>query len=369
MCSTQEEVPHSNPDNVVGRGTEPDNLMIRWTPMPPIEHNGQHFFYKVFWKRHDIIDDHWQTKIIDDWKIASYLIPNQPTFKPYRIKVEAHNRKGQAHIQATEIIGWSGEAKPLQLPQNFRKLEVRGPKTVVFSWEAVQPDSVRGHFRGYKIQTWIQGEEKQHMREVTIPPNTTQAIVSVLKPNTENFAQIVVFNDAFNSDPSNQVSIITPEGVPGPVASFEGITMGSNALYLWWSPPDEPNGILNGFRIFYEKVVGTQLESKLERSKIEDPLATNAKLAGLMPQTKYRVTIHATTSKGLGEPFYIELSTKSEESADYPDVPTFDWFHRRAPDGKDQLKIQWNPTSGSSKKPGSYFYVQYRLKGIESLFN
>ncbi|XP_054168536.1 neuroglian-like isoform X2 [Oppia nitens] len=370
MCSTQEEVPHRNPENVVGRGTAPDNLLIRWTPMSPIEHNGQNFFYKVYWKRNDISNVPWETKIIDNWREASFTIYNQPTFRPYRIKVEAHNRKGQAHIQATEVIGWSGEDKPMQPPMNFRLIEIRDAKSALFSWDPVSPDSVRGHFKGYKIQTWVADEDLKHMREVALPPNGTSAIVTVLKPYAKNYARIVVYNEAYISDYSNEIIVNTPEGVPGPVASFDGIPLGSNALYLFWTRPDEPNGILTGYRIFYEKVIGTALESRLERIPIiDDPLVTNARLAGLAPQTKYRVTILATTSKGMGEGFYIELTTKSEDAAEYPDKPSFEWYHRKGQDGKEELRIQWNPTTGNGKKPGSYFYVQYRLKGSERFLN
>ncbi|CAG2165931.1 unnamed protein product [Oppiella nova] len=47
------------------------------------------------------------------------------------------------------------------------------------------------------------------------------------------------------------------------------------------------------------------------------------------------------------------------------------WLIRydNSPDGKDELRVQWNPTTGSGKKPGSYFYVQYRLKGSERFLN
>lgn len=31
MCTTQPEVPHKNPDNVIGEGDQPDNLVIKWT--------------------------------------------------------------------------------------------------------------------------------------------------------------------------------------------------------------------------------------------------------------------------------------------------------------------------------------------------
>ncbi len=42
-CLTPEDVPHKNPDNVEGRGTAPNNLVIYWTPMPQIEHNAPKF--------------------------------------------------------------------------------------------------------------------------------------------------------------------------------------------------------------------------------------------------------------------------------------------------------------------------------------
>jgi hypothetical protein len=364
MCQTAEDVPHSNPENVVGRGTTPDNLVIKWTPMPPIHQNGEHFFYKVFWKRNDDPKAGWDTVQINDWREASHTVYNQPTFKPYRIKVEAHNKRGQAHIQATEVIGYSGEDKPTQAVNNFRLIEMRDAKSALFGWNGVSPESVRGHFRGYKIQTWTEGEDDKHLREVQIPPNVTEAIVQVLKPFSRNYAKILVYNDAFTSDPSNIVTINTPEGTPGPVQTFDGISMGSNALYLFWTRPEEPNGILTGYRIFYELVTGTELGTKMERlPPIEDPLTTGAKLAGLQPGTKYRVTIQATTKMGLGEAFYIELETKPEDSAEYPDKPSFDWYLVKTSEGNDEVRVTWHPNSNNGKKPGSYFYVQYRLKG------
>ena len=166
------------------------------------------------------------------------------------------------------------------------------------------------------------------------------------------------------------MSFVTPEEVLGPVSPLEDISMGSDALYLHCTPPEEPNGNSVGYRILYEIVTGTQLRTRLKRQpRIEDPLATNAKLAGLTPATKYRVRIHPYTVTGLVEGFYIELSTKAEDAAGYPDQPAFDWYHRKASDGTDELKIQWDPTSGNGKKPGSYFYVQYRLKGSETFLS
>lgn len=31
VCTTQPDVPYKNPDNVEGKGTEPNNIVISWT--------------------------------------------------------------------------------------------------------------------------------------------------------------------------------------------------------------------------------------------------------------------------------------------------------------------------------------------------
>lgn len=89
---------------------------------------------------------------------------------------------------------------------------------------------------------------------------------------------------------------------PGPVDQFEAVPLGSSAFYLIWKKPEEPNGVLTGYRIFYEKVEGTHLGAEIEKEPpITDPTQTKAKLAGLEPNTKYRLHIRATTKEGVGD--------------------------------------------------------------------
>ena len=89
---------------------------------------------------------------------------------------------------------------------------------------------------------------------------------------------------------------------PGPVDSFEAAPLGSSAFYLIWKQPEEPNGNLRGYKIFYEKVEGTKIGPQIEREPpIRDPAQTRAKLAGLEPNTKYRLHIKAMTIAGEGD--------------------------------------------------------------------
>lgn len=362
-CTTEEDVPHKNPEKVVGRGTTPHNLEITWTPMPLIEQNAPNFFYKVYWKRNDYPNARWETRQINEWQRNRLLIEGQDTFKPYRIKVEAHNRRGQAHMVATEVLGYSGEDRPSAAPRLFRLLETRDSKSALFEWDPVPPHTINGHFKGYKIQTWTESEGEDAKREVIVPSNVTRALASIFKPFSRNFVQVLAFNDAYNGPPSETIIVATPEGIPGPVAFFDAVPMGSSSFYLRWQKPLEVNGILKGYRIYYEEVHGTQLGPKLEkRPAISDPLSTRTKLVGLKPATKYRITIHATTGMGQGDPYFIEESTRGDEDT-IPDVPNMQWFKLPDDDGKSGVRVTWVP-SIESEKPGSHFYVQYRRKGM-----
>lgn len=105
----------------------------------------------------------------------------------------------------------------------------------------------------------------------------------------------------YSGPPSETLTFDTPEGVPGSVLSLEAFPMGSSALFLVWTRPAEPNGILTGYRIYYQVVNGTKLGTLLERKPhVINPDATTAKLAGLAPDTIYRVHIRATTRIGEG---------------------------------------------------------------------
>ncbi|KAL3196650.1 hypothetical protein MRX96_053951 [Rhipicephalus microplus] len=220
-CTTPEDVPHKN-------------WTVSW----------------VLWKRDDIPDATWSSRIIEDWKLNRHVEYGQPTFKPYRIKVEAHNRRGQAHTAATEVIGYSGENVPLAAPQDFKLANVVDARTANFTWSPVSPESVRGHFRGYKIQTWTPDEGEEKLREVVVPANVTTAT--------------------------------------------------------------------------------------------------------------YRITIHAATAQGQGDPNFIELET-ADESERVPDMPDFTWAYLPDRDGHAAVQVTWLPAMAGH--PGSHFYVQYRTKG------
>ncbi|XP_031786698.1 neuroglian isoform X2 [Nasonia vitripennis] len=360
VCTTLPDVPYNNPDNVMGRGDDPQNLVISWTVMPQIEHNAPKFKYQVYYKR-DIPGEDWRIEEITNWKQNTLVINNQPTYQKYKIKVGALNEKGECREPPQEVIGYSGEDVPTASPGNFTLVEVRSSTTALLSWTPVAEETVKGELRGYKIETWTDKDgEPNNPREHNVKGgNKTYALVTKFIPFSKNFVRIRAYNGRFNGPPSEVLSFETPEGVPGTVMGLEAYPVGSTSMLLKWKKPIEINGILTGYRISFQQVNGSKIGNEMERHpQITDPEATSAKLASLMPEAKYRISVRATTGAGPGEPFFVEKRTPASRR---PDKPTFSWINIPKESGLSNVRITWEQkTDGFA---GSHFFAKYRLKG------
>lgn len=363
-CTSDKAIPSSNPTDVKGKGTTPNNLVISWTAMDRKHHNAPGFFYKVYWRREDIPDAEYNTQNINDWKESKFVVTNQPTYVPYRIKVEAHNSLGQSYMAPDEVIGYSGQDLPTQAPKNFRLVKLLSPSKGLFTWDPVPYDSIRGKFKGYKIQAWADREDRDFKTQEVMLGNITLAEVEILKPFANNTVQVMVANELYTGPPSNSITVTTEEGTPEAVPSLIATPMGSNAFYLVWKRPEKVNGILVGYEIYYEEVVGTELKEKIKRRpSIDDPLETKAKLAGLKSNSKYRITIVAKTRVGEGAPYFIEAST-NDKGEIVPDEPSFIWTKLPDEESSFGIRIKWLPNY-QHNKPGSMFYVQFRKMGSQ----
>ncbi|KAL4704425.1 hypothetical protein ACJJTC_000424 [Scirpophaga incertulas] len=358
VCTTQPDVPYKNPDNVEGRGTEPTNMLISWSKMSEIEHNGPGFYYLVSWRR-NVTGQPWEEEQVRDWRTPQLLVPNTPTFQPYKIKVIAVNSKGASNVAPIEVVGWSGEDVPLQAPANFTLVQVTTGTTALLSWNPVPPDTVRGHFKGYKIQTWTDGEEDMQ-KEILVKADASSTLVTKFKPFRKNNARILVYNGRFNGPPSDVLSFVTPEGKPGTVKSFTAYPIGSSAFLLKWDKPMEENGILTGYKIYYRKMTGISKGPLQERKRDIDPKFDRAKLAGLEPNTKYRIEIRAKTKAGEGEMYFVEQTTKGA-LVRIPDVPEFTATVLPAKEGAAHVKVQWLPSIEGHA--GTHFVAWYREHG------
>lgn len=179
--------------------------------MPEIEHNAPRFQYRISYKR-NIPGEEYQIVDIPDWTQNRYVVNNQPTFQKYRIKVVAMNEMGRSNVAAKEVIGYSGEDVPLLAPTNFTLLKIHAPTKALLKWDPVPVDSVRGHFKGYKIEVWTDSDTDKNHTETQVEGDATRALVAKFIPHTKNYAKVFVYNGQYNGPPSEILSFDTREG-------------------------------------------------------------------------------------------------------------------------------------------------------------
>lgn len=332
--------------------------------MPPLEHNAPDFRYRVSW-RQDSVGEPWQTVEISDWRQQRHLVSEQPIYSSYLVRVEALNELGESVIAAEDVRGWSGEDVPTDAPSKFNVTEILDGHRAIFSWSPVDTRTIRGQFKGYKIETWSAEEGEQTSSDTVFPPGVTSGQVTNLRPYAMNRAQIRVFNGAYSGPASTVLAFRMPEGVPSAVASLDAVPLGSDSLYVTWSQPLEVNGQLTGYRLRHQRMSGIELGPEMEsRTASAGPrTATRTILSGLDTNTKYRLTVLATTNAGPGTPYYVERSTRTTTPR-LPDIPDLLWNYI-PPDEDSQsghsIQVIWLPNIRGH--PGSHFFVQYRVLG------
>ncbi|CAG5124473.1 unnamed protein product [Candidula unifasciata] len=342
-CSTTPSTPTQNPRNLRTIGDKIGMLHIVWTPVPPENQGGKNFSYVLTLREMGSPASAIQPQPITDWRVSEFLYSASvsPQVWPEALSVE--------NIEAdTAIFTW-----------NFDRNEIDKV------WSKIQ-----GEFRGFKIQFWEQNRKADTIREYNVPPevvlgnstsNIFKARVPNLMPNTHLQARVAVLNNFFVSRPSETISFVTPPGLPGPVELLEDQNVGDNHINLRWRPPLDNRGDVIGFDIGYQEVRGLRLEEMQDRlPQIDDPYATMAMLSGLLPNTKYRITIWARTAVGRGEPFYIERTTVA------PGIPMVPRF-TIADVGTTFINVTWWRDAYQSS--GSVVYVEYKREDSAEWFS
>ncbi|XP_055330093.1 neuroglian-like [Paramacrobiotus metropolitanus] len=368
-CTTPPDVPYKNPDNIQGRGDTPNNLIISWTPMPEIDHNGPGFYYEVKYTRADP-DPHAQRIeeiiIIKDWRQNNVTIVDQPTYVPYDVQVMANNAVGHSRAwYGPPVRGFSGEDRPTTAPGNPQVQKLVDGRTAEISWSPVPADSINGEFKGYKIKVTPEGE-KTH-REIRVASYASSAVVDVLKPASANTIRVLAYNGQYDGPASDEIVIQTGPMPPGRPADFRAYPMGRGAIFLQWKEPTEPNGRLTHYEIVPYTVEGLMVSQPIRKAQNVPLHINDLKFSGLTPDTMYRIYLYAVNDKGRGEPEIVEAATEpNRTSAALPLLPppgTPEYLVIRKTN--DSLILAWQPHAAAAEgdRTGEYFYVQYKRAG------
>ncbi|XP_055305925.1 neuroglian-like [Sitodiplosis mosellana] len=356
VCTSQADIPYRNPDDAKIISLQPLEMTIKWTPIPQIEHNGPGFYYIVSWKPRDGSSSGWSVHI-KDWTQDTYVIKCDK-FKIFEFQVRSANQVGPSKAPTELRAAYPGEDRPSQAPRKFKIVSntdnVYGENaTVTFEWERIDlsNDALNGNAESYIIQYWSDADVDDKMdHSVGRKSKTT---ISGLKYNSFYSAHIQVVNNKHRGPTSKIIKFHTLEGVSKKVNSFKAISMGSSAFLLNWTKPEQPNGQLLGYNIYYE-IEGAKGYAR--KPQITNPSVTQAILGGLKPNATYRLHIAAVTRRGEGEDSHIVLDTLSPAQ---PDVPSFTWEPLESTTNETSVRVNWIPKLNGN--PGSSFRVLYRM--------
>ncbi|XP_061570991.1 neuronal cell adhesion molecule a isoform X6 [Cololabis saira] len=317
---TSPAAPDENPSNVHGAGTQPDNIVISWTPLTGFQSNGQGLQYKVYWKQKDV-DEDWSSQNVAN--ASQFVLSGTQTYVPYEIKVQAFNHYGNGPDPGV-VVGYSGEDFPLSAPESVN-IMVHNSTVAEVHWEPVSLSSVRGKLQGYTVYYRRErglhetAEEAEQQQALTFSGNRSEGRLPGLQPYSLYNVFIKVLNNKGEGPSSLSKTFETPEGVPGPPTFLNVVDYSLDSLTLAWGPPANNNGRLVGYTLSYQPVNSTSgLGPIKEMSFLANE--TSAVLGSLNSSMLYKFYLTARTIKGPGPSISEEASTILDTARIQPTV-------------------------------------------------
>ncbi|KFD61036.1 hypothetical protein M514_12098 [Trichuris suis] len=408
-CTTAAALPEVNPNNVLVKGNTPDNLVVQWDPVERVDWNGPDFHYLVEYKRTDDPEAEWQSAVVTEPRENSVTVYDQPTYVPYDVRVHSVNQLGKAKVSPQTVRGYSGEGYPEAAPQNFQLVSVDGPSVATFSWDPVDPNSLRGNFKGYKIIHWHQSSKRSEpvKKETIFDRSVSHGTVYDLKPYKINYAEVRASNDVYDSPPSARLRFEMPEGVPSAVQSLSAFPLSHREVGVTWKAPNEINGELFGYNLSYcllsEWSGGVHYADGSCIHSFHPPEETHERIIGLKADSAYRVEVRGMTNAGVGDPSSVDTKLMRFACLNQSSVLSFidvlqqlismnfifyllllllplfattaQSYQRVSPSeptlaetgaGSDHINVTWIPGQYDPDNPtpvGDKFYFKYRVKG------
>ncbi|XP_017602737.1 PREDICTED: neural cell adhesion molecule L1-like protein isoform X3 [Corvus brachyrhynchos] len=326
--ATPPAAPDKNPENIRVEASEPNEMVMKWEPLKPMERNGPGLEYKVSWRQRGVETD-WNEELV---KKHSLSVRNVPTFVPYEIKVQAVNNLGSGP-EPNITIGYSGEDVPDAAPSGV-SVEVVNSTLVKVFWFGIPRDRVRGHLRGYKVSWWKTKsmlDGKRHHPEkhfLTFVGDRNYGMIPGLEPFSEFRLTVLAFNSRGDGPESSPVVFETPEGVPEQPRFLRILNFDQDSVSLSWGLPKKANGHLTGYILQYQIINETHEVGPVSDVSITNRSTLSWRLAGLSPSTKYKFYAKACTAKGCGKAATEEGLTLAQGTyaGIYDGISTQGWF-------------------------------------------
>lgn len=146
---------------------------------------------------------------------------------------------------------------------------------------------------------------------------TTRYSIGGLSPFSQYQFRVMAVNNVGRGPPSTVVDTRTSEQAPSsPPRHIQARMVNPDTMQVQWEPPEEPNGQIRGYRLFYTTEAAAPL-STWQTHRTDDSQLTN--VSSLVPGVTYDLRVLAFTSVGDG-PLSRPLQIKTQLGGSNPPV-------------------------------------------------
>ncbi|XP_068195895.1 receptor-type tyrosine-protein phosphatase F-like isoform X6 [Antennarius striatus] len=171
--------------------------------------------------------------------------------------------------------------------------------SVTLTWDSGNPEPVAYYMIQYRAKSSDNGF--QEVEGVA----TTRYSIGGLSPYSEYEFRVMAVNNIGRGPPSDPVETRTGEQAPSsPPLFVQARMLSDTTMLVQWEPPEEPNGRIRGYRIYYSSDLTAPLSAWEKHNTHESSLTT---IPGLIPDITYSLRVLGFTSVGDGPPSDILL--------------------------------------------------------------
>ncbi|KAG7488136.1 hypothetical protein MATL_G00032160 [Megalops atlanticus] len=176
--------------------------------------------------------------------------------------------------------------------------------SVTLTWDSGNSEPVSYYVIQYKAKASENGF--QEVDGVA----TTRYSIGGLSPYSEYEFRVMAVNNIGRGPPSDIVDARTGEQAPSsPPLHVQARMLSASTMLVQWEPPEEPNGQIRGYRVYYTTDMNAPLSTWQKHNTDDSRLTT---ISGLIPDITYSIRVLGFTSVGDG-PHSDVLQIKTQQ--------------------------------------------------------
>ncbi|XP_066512486.1 receptor-type tyrosine-protein phosphatase F isoform X1 [Hoplias malabaricus] len=184
--------------------------------------------------------------------------------------------------------------KALPKPPSSLAVTETTATSVTLTWDSGNPEPVSYYMIQYRSKA------TDNVFQEVDGVATTRYSIGGLSPFSEYEFRVMAVNNIGRGPPSDPVETRTGEQAPSsPPLNVQARMLSASTMLVQWEPPEEPNGQIRGYRIYYSTDADAQLSAWHKHNTDDSRLTT---ISGLITNTTYSLRVLGFTSVGDGPP-------------------------------------------------------------------